>query len=111
MIYFPRQSASASLKLDLPSALARGRPDFPRQNASASWKPKVDYPPIRFVRFSGRALKEGVKRHLIDGIEVPIFEPVKTVVDCFWYRNRIGLDIVLEGLREALRTKRVRHTS
>lgn len=70
------------------------------------WKPKVEYPPIRFVRFSSRALKEGVKRHLIDGIEVPIFEPAKTIVDCFRYRNKIGLDIALEGLREGLRTKR-----
>ena len=71
------------------------------------WKPKVEYPPIRFVRFSSRALKEGVKRHLIDGIEVPIFEPAKTIVDCFRYRNKIGLDIAMEGLREGLRTKRV----
>jgi predicted transcriptional regulator of viral defense system len=71
------------------------------------WKPKVEYPPIRFVRFSGQALKEGVKRHLIEGIEVPIFEPAKIVVDCFRYRNKIGLDIALEGLREGLRTKRV----
>src|SRR3546814_6970442 len=70
------------------------------------WKPKVEYPPIRFVRFSSRALKEGVKRHLIDGIEVPIFEPAKTIVDCFRYRNKIGLDIELEGLRDGLRTKR-----
>lgn len=70
------------------------------------WKPTVEYPPIRFVRFNSRALKEGVKRHLIDGIEVPIFEPVKTIVDCFRYRNKIGLDIALEGLREGLRTKR-----
>lgn len=70
------------------------------------WKPKVDYPPVRFVRFSGRALTQGVKRHLIEGIEVPIFEPAKTIVDCFRYRNKIGLDIALEGLREGLRTKR-----
>ena len=70
------------------------------------WKPKVEYPPIRFVRFGSRAIKEGVKRHLIDGIEVPIFEPAKTIVDCFRYRNKIGLDIALEGLREGLRTKR-----
>jgi predicted transcriptional regulator of viral defense system len=70
------------------------------------WKPKVEYPPIRFVRFSSRALREGVKRHLIEGIEVPIFEPAKTIVDCFRYRNKIGLDIALEGLREGLRTKR-----
>jgi predicted transcriptional regulator of viral defense system len=70
------------------------------------WKPKVEYPPIRFVRFSSRALREGVRRHLIEGIEVPIFEPAKTIVDCFRYRNKIGLNIALEGLREGLRTKR-----
>jgi predicted transcriptional regulator of viral defense system len=69
------------------------------------WKPKVDYPPVRFVRFSRRALTDGVKRHLIDGIEVPVFEPAKTIVDCFRYRNTIGLDVALEGLREGLRTK------
>lgn len=63
------------------------------------WKPKFEHPPIRFVRFSSRALREGVKRHLIEGIEVPIFEPAKTIVDCFRYRNKIGLDIALEGLR------------
>ncbi|MEZ5936199.1 MAG: type IV toxin-antitoxin system AbiEi family antitoxin domain-containing protein [Alphaproteobacteria bacterium] len=70
------------------------------------WKPKVEYPPIRFVRFGSQALREGVKRHLIEGIEVPIFEPAKTIIDCFRYRNKIGLDIALEGLREGLRTKR-----
>jgi predicted transcriptional regulator of viral defense system len=70
------------------------------------WKPKVEYPPMRFVRFSSRALREGMKRHLIEGIEVPIFEPARTIVDCFRYRNKIGLDIALEGLREGLRTKR-----
>ena len=70
------------------------------------WKPKVEYPPIRFVRFGPQALRAGTKRHLIEGIEVPIFEPAKTIVDCFRYRNKIGLDIALEGLREGLRTKR-----
>ena len=70
------------------------------------WKPKIEYPPILFARFSGRALNEGVKRYPIEGIEVPIFEPAKTIVDCFRYRNKIGLDIALEGLREGLRTKR-----
>ena len=68
------------------------------------WKPQVDYPPIRIVRFSGRALTDGVKRHLIEGIEVPIFEPAKSIVDCFRYRNKIGLDIALEGLRDGLRS-------
>ena len=71
------------------------------------WKPNVEYPPVRFVRFSGHALAGGVKRHLIEGIEVPIFEPAKSIVDCFRYRNKIGLDIALEGLREGLRSGRV----
>ena len=56
------------------------------------------------MRFSGHALTAGVKRHLIEGIEVPIFEPAKSIVDCFRYRNKIGLDIALEGLRTGLRT-------
>lgn len=71
------------------------------------WKPKVDYPLLRFVRFSGRALTDGVERHRIEGVEVPVFDPAKTVVDCFRYRNKIGLDIALEGLREGLRRRRV----
>jgi hypothetical protein len=44
------------------------------------WKPKVEYPPIRFVRFSSRALREGVKRHLIEGIEVRYSSPPKRLV-------------------------------
>lgn len=71
------------------------------------WKPKIQYPPIRFVRFGTKAMSEGVKHHQIDGVTVPIFEPAKTIVDCFRYRNKIGLDIALESLREGLRTKRV----
>ncbi len=73
----------------------------------AGWKPKFEYPPIRIVRFGRHALEQGVKPHLIEGIEVPVFEPAKTIVDCFRYRNKIGLDIALEGLREGLRSKRV----
>lgn len=71
------------------------------------WKPRVDYPPIRFVRFSGQVLREGVERHEIEGVEVKVFEPAKTIVDCFRYRNKIGLDIALEGLKEGLRQRRV----
>ena len=71
------------------------------------WKPKVEYPSIRFVRFGPKAMSEGVKRHQIDGVVVPVFEPTKTIVDCFRYRNKIGLDIALESLREGLRSKRV----
>jgi hypothetical protein len=62
---------------------------------------------MRFARFSGRALTDGVERHPIEGVEVKIFEPAKTIVDCFRYRNKIGLDIALEGLKEGLGRRRV----
>ena len=62
--------------------------------------------PIRFVRFSGPALTEGVKSHIIDGIPVVIYQPAKTVADCFKYRNKIGLDVALEALKDCLRNRR-----
>jgi predicted transcriptional regulator of viral defense system len=72
----------------------------------AAWRPRIDYPPIRFVRFSGPALIEGVVRHRIEGVEVPITEPARTIVDCFKYRAKVGIDVAMEGLREALRRRR-----
>jgi predicted transcriptional regulator of viral defense system len=71
-------------------------------------KPKVDYPPIRFVRFGGQALTVGVETHVIENVDVRIYDPAKTVVDCFRYRNKIGTDVALEGLREAIRQKKAR---
>ena len=71
-----------------------------------AWRPRIDYPPIRFVRFTGPALHEGIVRHRIEGIEVPITEPARTIVDCFRYRSKVGLDVAMEGLREALRRRR-----
>lgn len=68
-----------------------------------AWRPKVNRPSIHFVRFSEAMLAEGVSRHRIDGVEVPITEPAKTIVDCFRYRNKVGLDVAMEGLREGLR--------
>ena len=74
-----------------------------------AWRPKIDYPRIRFVRFTGAALTEGVVRHRIEGIEVPVTEPARTIVDCFRYRAKVGLDVAMEGLREGLRRRRVTH--
>jgi len=56
--------------------------------------------PVRFVRFSGKALTEGIEIKTIEGIRVKIYSPAKTVADCFKYRNKIGLDVALEALRE-----------
>lgn len=53
------------------------------------------------VRFGGAALTSGVERHAIEGKSVCIYSAAKTVADCFKYRNKIGLDVALEALREA----------
>lgn len=66
-------------------------------------KPRVESPPLRIVRFSGAALTQGVERRRMEGVEVPIYTPAKTVADCFKYRNKLGLDVALEALREYLR--------
>lgn len=71
-----------------------------------AWRPRIDYPRIRFVRFAGERLNEGVTRHRIEGIEVSVTDPARTIVDCFKYRNKIGLGIAMEGLREGLRYRR-----
>ncbi|MCG7852542.1 MAG: type IV toxin-antitoxin system AbiEi family antitoxin domain-containing protein [Methanosarcinaceae archaeon] len=71
-----------------------------------SGKPKMDYPPVRIVRFTGHALDEGIETHDIEGVTVKIYNPAKTVADCFKYRNKIGLDVALEALRECLREQR-----
>ncbi|WP_170117084.1 type IV toxin-antitoxin system AbiEi family antitoxin domain-containing protein [Phyllobacterium sophorae] len=72
----------------------------------AAWRPKIDYPPIHFVRFTGWALTEGVERHRIENVDVPITDPARTIVDCFRYRTKVGLDVAMEGLREGLRRRR-----
>ncbi|MGB8839894.1 MAG: type IV toxin-antitoxin system AbiEi family antitoxin domain-containing protein [Aliidongia sp.] len=71
-----------------------------------AWRPKIASPPIRFVRFSGPTLTDGVVRHRIEGVEVAITEPARTIVDCFRYRGKVGLDVAMEGLREGLRRRR-----
>jgi len=68
--------------------------------------PKIDYPPLRIVRFSGAALTQGVETNVVDGISVRVYSVAKTVADCFKYRNKIGLDVALEALRESRREKR-----
>ena len=71
-----------------------------------AWRPRVEYPPLRIVRFASAALSAGVEEHRIDGVSVPVFIPAKTVADCFKYRNKIGLDVAIEALRECWRSKR-----
>jgi predicted transcriptional regulator of viral defense system len=59
----------------------------------------------RLMWFSGAALTEGIEDHVIDGVTVRITSPARTVVDCFRYRNKVGLDVALEALRDCYRKK------
>jgi predicted transcriptional regulator of viral defense system len=69
--------------------------------------PQFDYPPLRVARFSGPALTEGVALHDIEGVSVKVTCVAKTIADCFKFRNKIGLDVALEALKEAWHAKRV----
>ncbi|MGV0954485.1 MAG: type IV toxin-antitoxin system AbiEi family antitoxin domain-containing protein [Fluviibacter sp.] len=69
--------------------------------------PKMDYPPLRIVRFGGETLSEGSEVKLIEEIPVQITNLPKTIADCFKFRNKIGLDVALEALKEAWWEKRV----
>jgi predicted transcriptional regulator of viral defense system len=69
--------------------------------------PKLAYPPLRIVRFSGAALTEGIEDHQIDGVTVRVTSVERTVADCFKFRNKIGVDVAMEALREAWMGKRV----
>ncbi|RDU99582.1 type IV toxin-antitoxin system AbiEi family antitoxin domain-containing protein [Trinickia dinghuensis] len=69
--------------------------------------PRLDQPSLRVVRMSGAALTEGIERIEIDGVQVPVFNVAKTVADCFKYRNKIGLDVALEALRDGWSQRRL----
>ena len=71
-----------------------------------SHSPRIDYPPIRMVQMAGRAYLAGVEEHLCNEVKVRIYSPAKTVVDCFKHRNKIGLDVALEALKDAWRTRK-----
>lgn len=66
-------------------------------NAAA---PRIQSPAIRVIRMSGESLSEGVVEHQIDGVRVPVFDVAKTVADCFKFRNKVGLDVGIEALRD-----------
>ena len=69
-------------------------------------RPQVSFPKMRIVRFSGKALTEGVDEYTIEGVQVRIYNIAKTVTDCFKYRNKIGLDVALEALQGVLRDRK-----
>ena len=65
-----------------------------------AWKPTVSDVPLRIHYFTGAALTEGIEEHSIEGVPVKIYSAAKTVADCFKFRNKLGLDVALEAVRE-----------
>ena len=61
--------------------------------------PALDYPPILVHRFAKQAYQSGIQVHQIDGVTVKVYSPEKTLADCFKFRNKIGMDIVLEAMK------------
>jgi predicted transcriptional regulator of viral defense system len=71
-----------------------------------AWRPRLEHQKLRVLRFSGASLTAGIETHVIQGVKVRVYNPAKTVADCFKYRNKFGLDVALEALRECWRQKK-----
>jgi len=69
-------------------------------------RPRLDYPRLEVARFSGAALTEGIERHRVEGVMLRVYSAAKTVADCFKYRNKIGIDLAVEALRDFSREHR-----
>jgi len=67
--------------------------------------PRIDYPPIAVHRFSDESFAAGIEQHTTDGVTLQIYNPEKTIADCFKFRNKIGMDVVLEALKLYLAQK------
>jgi len=68
--------------------------------AEKARRPRLDYPRLRVARFSGAALTEGIDQHRAEGVTIRVYSPAKTVADCFKYRNKVGIDVAVEALRD-----------
>ena len=67
--------------------------------------PRLDWPPLRVLRFSGEALTTGLETRTMGSKQVRVTTVAKTVADCFKFRNLVGLDVAIEALRDALRAR------
>jgi len=70
------------------------------------WKPQIEYPPLRIVRFADKFLRDGAETHDIEGVPVPIYGVAKTIADVFRHRRSIGIDVAVPALKEALRQRK-----
>jgi predicted transcriptional regulator of viral defense system len=68
--------------------------------------PRVDFTPVRTIRISGAALTDGIEAHGVEGVQVRVTSPARTVVDCFKFRNKIGVDVAVEALKDYRRLRK-----
>lgn len=70
--------------------------------------PRLEHPPVRIFWFSGEAFTEGIETFKVDGVQLRIYSPEKTVVDCFKYRNKVGMDTAVEALKLYIKRKHIK---
>jgi predicted transcriptional regulator of viral defense system len=66
-----------------------------------SHTPRIDYPPLKMVQYATQSFQAGIEIHAREGTEIRVYSAAKTVADCFKHRQRVGLDVALEALRDA----------
>ena len=71
-----------------------------------AWRPRRGTTPLRLVYMSGEAFTAGIKTHRIENVPVRVYSAAKTVADCFKFRNKIGIDVAVEALRDYLARNR-----
>ncbi|MDF1485543.1 type IV toxin-antitoxin system AbiEi family antitoxin domain-containing protein [Ramlibacter sp. H39-3-26] len=71
-----------------------------------SHTPRIEHPPIKMVQMAGDAYALGIDEHERDGARLRIYSAAKTVADCFKHRNQIGLDVAIEALKAAWKTRK-----
>jgi predicted transcriptional regulator of viral defense system len=84
------------------------------QNPAAVWialgkgarKPAIASPALRVVRLTGPSHTEGIEKHRAEGVDIRVYSVAKTVADCFKFRNKIGLDVAIEALKDSLRQRK-----
>ena len=84
------------------------------QNPASVWialpqgarRPAIGTPSLRVIRLSGASLTEGIENHKVEGVPIRVYSAAKTVADCFKFRNKIGLDVAIEALKDSLRQKK-----
>ena len=70
--------------------------------ARSAWEPQMEHPPIKTYRFSEESYQAGVEIYRFDGVEIGVYNPAKTIADCFKFRNKIGIDVAVKALKEGV---------